>query len=241
MLRRLLGDGTDRGNRSETPSYLQGPKLHAIEYAFDRFGVRSFADLGGVWAVNAGYTFHGLSQPGVESAYLVDTGINDEVRRRAADEPRLNLVDGEFGDESVIAGIGSIDAVLLFDVLLHQVDPDWDEVLRRWSDHTRAFIVVQPQLRDGDRTMRLIDLPPEEYARYVPGDHIAVEWDRLDEVDERYGKPFRDIHEYWQWGIPDAALVEAMAKLGRRMYYYCDHGQWRDVATFQNVAFVFAP
>ncbi len=230
-----------RNRAPAVPSYLQPPKLRVIDFAFERFGVRSFADLGGVWAVGAGYTFYALDRPGVERGVLVDTGITPAVRDRAREDSRLSLVDGDFGDPRLVEEIEPVDAVLLFDVLLHQVDPDWDAVLATWARRATIFVIVNSQLRDATEAVRLLDLGREEYAGYVPRDHIEVEWQRLDQVDPRYGKPFRDIHEYWQWGIPDAALHEVMSGLGRRLHYYADHGPWRDVPPFENTALVYAP
>lgn len=234
-----------RGRRTAAATTLASPplqeaKLRAIDFAVARLGITSIADLGGVWAVAAGYTFYALSRPGVERAVLVDTGITADVRARAASEPRLTLVEADFGSAEVATSVGQVDAVLLFDVLLHQVAPDWDEVLAIWAGHTRSFIIVHPQLREGERPVRLMDLGPEGYAAHTPHDHLAVPWDRLDEIDPRYGKKSRDVHEYWQWGIPDAALHRAMTDLGFRQILYADHGQWRDLPTFTAAAFVYA-
>jgi hypothetical protein len=225
-------------NRPAPP--LQDGKLRAIDFAVERLGATSIADLGGVWAVEAGYTFYALSRPGVQRAVLVDTGITPGVRARAASEPRLTLVETDFGSPEVAASVGQVDAVLLFDVLLHQVAPDWDQVLATWASHTRSFIVVNPQLRGGERALRLMDLGPEGYAAHTPRDHIAVPWDRLDEIDPRYGKRSRDVHEYWQWGIPDRALHRTMTELGYHCIMYANHAQWRDVPSFDYVAFVYA-
>lgn len=218
---------------------LQPGKLRAIDFAVEQLGVETVSDLGGVWAVAAGYTFYALSRPGVQRAVLVDTGITPTVRQRAADEPRLSLVEADFTRPDIAESVGSVDAVMLFDVLLHQVDPDWDDVLATWAPHTRSFIVVNPTLRDGTSAVRLMNLSQAEYAEHTPRDHIAVPWDALDEIDPRYGKPARDVHEYWQWGIPDRVLQDAMTGLGFERVYYAHYGQWRDVPSFDYVASVY--
>jgi hypothetical protein len=120
------------------------------------------------------------------------------------------------------------------------VSPDWDQVLGLWSAHTRSFVIVNPQLRDADAPLRLMDLAPEQYSTMVPRDHIDVPWDALDEIDPRYGRPARDVHEYWQWGIPDRAMHDTLTGLGFTAVSYVNYGQWRDVPAFDNVQFVYA-
>ena len=47
-------------------------------------------------------------------------------------EPKIincNKINANFGDRNIAERIGKIDAILLFYVLLHQVKPDWDEIL----------------------------------------------------------------------------------------------------------------
>ena len=47
--------------RKPLPTLLQD-KLDLIDFAFSRFGLHSFADLGGVWRVEGGYTFYTLDK-----------------------------------------------------------------------------------------------------------------------------------------------------------------------------------
>jgi len=104
-----------------------------IERAFERCRVRSFADLGGVWAVDGGYTFFALERFDIERAYLVDEDHTDAVRERAEGFTGLELVTANFGARTTADRLGSVDAVILFDVLLHQVAPDWDEILELYA------------------------------------------------------------------------------------------------------------
>ena len=228
--------------RARTPhvdpfAALQVPKLRAIDIAVERTGARSVADLGGVWAVEAGYTRYALSRPGVERAVLVDTGITETVRGYAAADQRLQLVPGEFGAPESVAAVGPVDVVLLFDVLLHQVDPDWDEVLRRYAEVARAIVVVEPTWT-GEDVVRLLDLGEEAYRAVTPADGAIPDWATLDEVDPRYGRPHRDVHEYWQWGLPDRARRAVLEGLGWRCTYFADHGPWRGLERFRTVATV---
>ena len=220
------------------PSALQVAKLRAIDFAVERVQARSVADLGGVWAVEAGYLRYALTRPGVEGGVLVDTGITETVRAVAAADARLRLVDGEFGATSSVEAVGDVDVVLLLDVLLHQVDPDWDEVLRRYAARARCIVVVEPTWTGAD-VVRLWDLGEAGYRAATPADGAQPDWATLDEVHPRYGRPNRDVHEYWQWGLPDSARRAVMESLGWRCAYWADHGQWRDVPTSRTVASVY--
>jgi hypothetical protein len=46
---------------------------------------------------------------------------------------RLKLIEGNFGESSIAEQIESVYVIFLFDVLLHQVSPDWDEILEMYS------------------------------------------------------------------------------------------------------------
>jgi hypothetical protein len=224
-------------SRSHLPP-LQTAKLKAIDFAVERIGARSVADLGGVWAVEGGYARYALTLPGVDEAVLVDTGITDTVRRAAAADPRLRLVAGEFGTEAGVDAVGNVDVVLLLDVLLHQVDPDWDEVLRRYAARARCIVIVEPTWT-GEEVVRLWDLGEEGYRANTPADGAIPDWSQLDELHPRYGRPYRDVHEYWQWGLPDRARRELLEGLGWSCVYWADHGQWRDVTSTRTIASVY--
>jgi hypothetical protein len=219
-------------------SSLQTPKLRAIDFAVERVSARSVADLGGVWAVEGGYARYALTRPGVERAVLVDTGLTDVVRGFARADPRLRLVDGEFGRQRSIDAVGVVDVVLLLDVLLHQVDPDWDEVLRRYAKTSRCIVIVEPTYT-GDEVVRFWDLGEEGYRANTPADGAIPDWSLLDEPHPTYTRTHRDVHEYWQWGLPDRARRDLMESLGWTCAYWADHGPWRDVPTSRTIATVY--
>ncbi|MCU1594798.1 MAG: hypothetical protein JWO12_2190 [Frankiales bacterium] len=235
MLRRARA-GVDRP--ASDWSALQPAKLRAIDFAVERVQARSVADLGGVWAVEGGYVRYALDRPGVTAGVLVDTGLTDAVRSFAAADPRLRLVSGEFGSEASVAAVGQVDVVLLLDVLLHQVGPDWDEVLRRYSKTARCIVIVEPTWT-GDDVVRFWDLGEEGYRANTPSDGAVPQWSQLDDIHPGYGRPHRDVHEYWQWGLPDHARRDLMAGLGWTCAYWADHGPWKDVPTSRTVASVY--
>jgi hypothetical protein len=221
---------------------LQNIKLRAIDATFDRGDVRSLLDLGGVWAVDGGYTFHALERHQPERVVLVDEEVSDETLKRARSFPQLEIVQGNFGDPAVADRIGKVDAAILFDVLLHQVAPDWDNVMRLYAEHARYLIIVQPQYVLGDETVRLLDLGRERYLELVPDvpEHHAV-WERMDEYVPELGRQFRDIHKLWQWGITDADLKRHADELGLELVFFENGGMWQDREAFETHAFAFRP
>jgi hypothetical protein len=226
--------------RRDPYAELHGVKKRAIDAGFERAGVRSFADLGGVWAVEGGYTFYAAERHDVERAALVDAEPTEKVIDRARSFPAVSLIRGNFGNAEVVEQVGNVDAVLMFDVLLHQVAPDWDDVLRMYAAITRSFVIVDPQYIEADRTVRLLDLGPEEYERITPVQpaYDAVR-DRLDEPAPYGSRPNRDIHNIWQWGIVEADMRAVLEELGFELVYYENAGVWQGLPAFENHAFVF--
>ncbi|MCW3010908.1 MAG: hypothetical protein JWO90_1312 [Solirubrobacterales bacterium] len=235
LKRRLAGSAPAPERRPLVPF-----KLEAIDAAFALPAVRSVADLGGVWAVDAGYTFYALERHGAERAVLVDDDITPPVRERARNFGQLELLEQDFGLERTPADVGPIGVVLLFDVLLHQVDPDWDTILRRYAPHAQAFAIANPMWDASPGTVRLLDLGEERYRSAVPPqDNLEGLYDRLDEVKPDRGKPWRDVHDVWQWGITDAELRARMADLGFTAAWAERRGRWRGLADFEDCAYVF--
>jgi len=102
-------------------------------------------------------------------------------------------------------------------------------------------VIVNPQwIGEGD-AVRLLDLGQEEYLRSVPplGLHSEV-FTKLDEDNPQRGRPWRDVHDIWQWGISDSALTAALERLGFALVYFEDLGPWQGLERFRNRAFAFA-
>lgn len=247
-LRQVLG-AVRRRLRSAPRTGSEAPaapriRLHEIKTSLiDRaaeHGMRTFADLGGVWAVEAGYTFYALDRHHATRGCLVDTGITDTVAEKAKRYPQLELIREEFGSETAVRRVGDVDAVFLFDVLLHQVDPDWDEILERYAPHTRMFVIVNPQYTVGEETIRLLDLGRERYMATVPRVDVHDEaWDKLDEIHPKYGRPYRDVHEIWQWGMSNRDLDAKLTSLGFRCVFTENRGSWNGLEHFDNHAFLY--
>jgi hypothetical protein len=95
--------------------------------------------------VEGGYTFYTLDRFPIKRAVMVDTTFTAAVLESKNRYQQLELITANFGSAEVARGVGAVDAVILFDVLLHQVSPDWDEVLALYARGTRAFLIYNPQ------------------------------------------------------------------------------------------------
>jgi hypothetical protein len=235
--------------RRQSPVALDAQKLDLIDLAADRLGCASFVDLGGLWGVSGGYSVYAATAHNTHRVVLVDDDLHDRggfatpdaraVRERAAGLVNLELLAGTMGEQRVREAIGHVDCVLFFDVLMHQVAPDWDELLAAWAPHTRAFAIVHPAWDRPEEVVRLTDLAREEYLRLVPPLPLHDElYDRLDAEHTRRGRPWRDSHDVWQWGIGDRALGDRLADLGFRTRLYADHGSWNGLPRFRKAVLI---
>ncbi len=230
-------------HRKSSPTLLQD-KIDLIDLAFSRFDLHSFADLGGVWGVEGGYTFHALEKHDVSAAALVDTHPTEVVKNRARRFAQLRLIKGNFGDETIAREVGDVDAVFLFDVLLHQVAPDWNRVLEIYSHQTRCFIIYNQQWIGSERTVRLLELGEEEYFKNVPHEPTDGPYNglfqKLEEKHPDHDRRWRDVHHIWQWGITDSDLTATIESLGFKLEFTKNCGRMGDLANFENHAFVFS-
>jgi hypothetical protein len=219
-------------------------KVAIIDQAFSTLDIESFADLGGVWRVEGGYTFHALDKHKIRDAALVDTHLTAKVVNKAKSYPQLRLVNGNFGSQDVADEVGKVDTVLLFDVLLHQVAPDWDTILDMYAKNVRALVIYNQQWTGSGNNVRLLDLGEDEYFRNVPHnprqENYKDLFGKLDEVHPEHDRPWRDVHHIWQWGITDADLEEKLAELGFKLLYKKNCGRFGRLPNFENHAFIFA-
>ncbi|MBI1820253.1 MAG: tetratricopeptide repeat protein [Nitrospirae bacterium] len=221
---------------------LMTEKMDLINYACQHFNIKSFADLGGVWGVDGGYTFYALEKYKIDRAYLVDTDFTRFVEAQQPLFPQLRLLKANFGSDSVAETIAGVDAVFLFDVLLHQVAPDWDEIINKLSKKIKYFIVYNQQYL-GPNTIRLLDLGEEEYFKNVPHRREEEPYksllEKMYQIHPSHNRIYRDIHNVWQWGITDIDLIEAMNKHGFEKVYYRNFGEWGGLKNFEGHSFIF--
>jgi len=64
-------------------------------------------------------------------------------------------------------------------------------------------------------------------------------YEHASEVHPEYKKPWKDIHNIFQWGITDDDLRSTMDGLGYCEAHYKNHGRFSDLPAFENHAFIF--
>jgi hypothetical protein len=229
---------------SKAESFVREKKA-LIDTAFDQLpeGPKKLADLGGVWDVDGMYTFYALDNYPVERAVLVDTDISEKTRKKAEKHDSITLIAGNFGDELVARAVGDVDLVLLFDVLLHQVKPDWRDILEIYGKQARGIAVFNPQYIAADSSVRLLDLGRDEYFENVPHspDHPQYSdlFDKMDEIHPQHNRPWRDIHNIWQWGVTNRDMIAHMESLGFTAQYEKNCGRFHQLKNFESHAFLF--
>ncbi|HEX4589802.1 MAG TPA: hypothetical protein VH120_07730 [Gemmataceae bacterium] len=250
-MKKLLPSAVRRAVRKWTappaaPTYpfhkLEPGKLEAIDYAVQSCGVRSFADLGGIWNVDGGYTIYALEKHGLREGCLVDYTFTPAVERWGARCPGLRTIRGNFANEAVAAQVGRVDAAFLFHVLLHQVDPDWAAVLELYAKRVNCFVIVNPQYH-ARKTFRLLDRGRAEYFRHVPPGNEArrqyqLAFDDPDGIEPVLGCRHRDNPSIWQWGMTDEDLIAKVRSLGFRLRYFKYVETW-PMPHVESHAFVF--
>lgn len=229
--------------RTHTFNNLKLDKIDLIDYVCQNNEIKSFADLGGVWNVNGGYTFYGMGKYKIKTAFLVDTNLTREVLSKRRKYTGLTIINANFGDRKIIPQIGNVDARFLFDVLLHQVNPDWDEILEMYAPSTKCFVIYNQQFIASNKTVRLLDLGYEEFFKNVPrakDNPLYKEvFEKMYEIHPQHNRIWRDIHNIWQWGVVDDDLFAKMKELGFTLQYYKNCGQFYNLKNFENHAFVF--
>jgi hypothetical protein len=222
-------------------------KLDLIDVTFQKIipNAQSFADLGGVWGVNGGYTFYTLDKYNIKSSFLVDADITDPVVSKANEYENLTLINDKFGEDRVIEQLGALDVIFLFDVLLHQVKPDWDEILDKYSSICKCIVIYNQQFTNSENTIRLFDLGHDEYFENVPHDkddptYISL-FENMYEIHPDYQpeRIWRDILDVWQWGIVDKDLYVKLKDLGFNLEFYQNLGNFGDLKNFENHVFIF--
>ncbi len=228
------------------PVNLNINKKALIDRAFQHIlsqAPASFIDLGGVWGVDGVYTLYTLDHHNIAQGYLVDTHLTDTVKEKQQQYPQLELISGNFGQSDIVKKLQPVDAIFLFDILLHQVNPNWDELLAMYAPFTSCFLIYNQQFMASETTVRLLDLGKEQYFENVPFNQDSplyqALFENMYEMNIEHQRIWKDIHSVWQWGITDNDLRATMKTLGFTEQYYKNCGQFGTLANFQNHAFIF--
>jgi hypothetical protein len=242
-------EGGAKPVRESAQAQPKGPhpgKAQAIDWAVEQLGIESFASLEfdgvlGEWA------FYAIDKPTVQHGALVDARARRarahllSAVELAAEYPGMRVLDRAFADQSTVSEIGEVDAILMFDVLHHMVDPDWDQLLDLYAPVTSTFVIANPQWERSETTVRLIDLGREQFLDAVPPTESHTElFDRLDDLHKGQQRLFRDGTHVWQWGITDADLKAKLGELGFSVQHEWELGRLPQAEGFVNKVFVFS-
>jgi hypothetical protein len=222
------------------------PRFEAIDFAVEELGIESFADLdqGRAFGEHALYT---IDRPSVRRGVLADARRSRPRNQllttieQASERDDLLVLEGDVFDPDTITEIGEVDAVFMFNLLIHAVDPDWDRALELYAPSTSCFVIANPQWREGGEAVRLPELGRERYLDVVvPSARHDELFDRLDDWYPPQQRPHHDATIYWQWGIPDAALTHTLSRLGFRLDYERSLGPFSGAEAFVNKTFVYS-
>lgn len=229
--------------RHKEQPLLNPDKLRLIDIALEN-GTLSFADLGGMWRVQGGYSIYCAER--AERVVLVDFNATPEFINEKSKRTNLTYLRGNFALRETAKEVGQVDCVILFDVLLHQVKPDWNEVLENYAKQTKSFLIYNQQFT-GEKTVRLLEQGRDWYLRRVPHSPDDTEeysdlFEKANEPHPRYpdGRTYKDMHDVWQWGITDHDLMRVMDNLDFRLVFERDCGLWPGLEEIKNKAFIFA-
>ncbi|MYA09832.1 MAG: hypothetical protein F4060_02515 [Holophagales bacterium] len=183
---------------------------------------RSFADLGGCWGVNGAYAFRAAELCGstLKRGFVLDGNITPQTRETAARHPKVRLVETLLGSREAHDAVGYVGAVIMFDILLHQVNPDWNDFLLAWSQQTDTLVIYNQNWLKTPRTIRFVDRGLGWYRRNVvvwEDENQSTELDgwfaRHHERDSR-GRLERDSYDFWQFGIRPLEMINLLAHHG---------------------------
>jgi hypothetical protein len=196
---------------------LKPAKTALIDMALEKYKIRSIVDLGGCWGVHGGYTFHALDHGKIKKAYIVDGHMTDPTKERAQNYPQLELISGALGDTEIAKKIGNVDAIIMYDIILHQVNPNWDKFLEIWGKQAKHLIIYNQDWTLDAEPVRFIDRGADWYIKNVPsgGEGPVKNWFAAhDTFNEATKGKLRDVHYFWQWGIPLKSLTKKLEKIG---------------------------
>lgn len=218
-------------------------KKDLLDTALSNYKISSIAELGCVWGIDCSYGIYSLEKYNLKNVKMVDTNWTKIALDRVSQYPQIDVFEGDFSDKTILKNIGKIDAIILFDVLLHQVSPDWYRILEMYSKQTNYFIIFNQDWVRTNLTTRLLDLGEEEYFECVPHNKDESPYTNLFEnlykIHPKHKKIWRDVHHIWQWGITSEDLIFTMKKLGFQLEYFKNHGTIGNLEHFEEHAYIF--
>lgn len=239
----LKGLASEKNHKEMGEPNIQIFKRNILDYAFKRLRISTVAELGGVWNVDCAYGLYVLEKYKPERIFMVDTDWTDTAMKQCSPHKEITIIKDNFGNSKIPERIGLVDTIMLFDVLLHQVAPDWDRVLQMYAPFTKSFLIVEPIFIGGPISTRLLDLGRDEYFKNTPHDpsHPTYKalFDKMYEINPEHNRIWRDIHNVWQWGITQRDLIQTLCSLGFDLDYLINAGQFGQLTNFMYKSFVF--
>lgn len=228
--------------------------LHKARFmlaGLEHYQARSFADLGGSWGVNGGYSYQALLALPIEQAFMVDDFDPPHLHERFKQYPQFSIIKGSFGLPATVDALPPVDALFMFDILLHQVDPDWGTVLELYAPKTKTILIYNQQWIGSGDTVRLLDLGPDAYLQNSPfaAAEPASARAAVDQIFAERHKPHQkfngkirgDTPDIWQWGITDPDLIRKMWSLGFKLDRMENFGEFSPaMKNFENHGFWFS-
>ena len=221
---------------------LDPSKLDLLCLANDLYKPTSLGDIGGIWGVDGGYGVYAKTVLGINEVQIIDSHWTDTAKQ-ACDNAGIKIVDS-FVDTYLHDGrLDNTDCVCLFHFLLHQVSPDWREILRKLSFSVKIVLINNPQWIHGKAGFRLTELDSNEYFSLVPHSESEANYKDLYnaplEIDPLHKKPRRDLHHFWQWAITNNDLITWMSSLNYELKYIRPSTLWSHNKHFQDYGFIF--
>jgi hypothetical protein len=224
--------------------YVDSDKLRLIDHVYRSIvpNANSFVDLGGVWNVNGAYSLYTIRKHRLSSGVIVDTDYPSGLEEKLTRTSGLRAVHGDFTCSEVIKSIGTVDVAYFFDVLLHQANPTWADVLSTYASVASCFVIFNQQYVQSDTSIRLTHLPLDQYLTMSPHyrqDVCRFAYEHANELHPVFHKPWIDIHNIFQWAITDHDLNAVMTRLGYRQLHFRNCGPFPNLPAYENHAFVF--
>lgn len=217
-------------------------KVELLCSATEHFNIDSLCDIGGVWGVEGGYSIYAKSILGLPKVRLIDSHWTESAKRLCIDAG-VQIEEGFCYTSLEKLKNEPWDAVCLFNFLLHQVSPDWREVLRSLAPFFKYFLINNPQWTNGKMGFRLLDEGNEKYFSYVPHHKTEESYAKMiekpHEIDQFHQKANRDLHLIWQWAITNDELFDWMNLLGFSLKYMRPGTVWEHNENFQDFGFIF--
>lgn len=209
-------------------------KVELLNRAIQNYQIKSFADLGGVWNVDGYYTSYILSQHPQTYGYLVDN-IANQLTDQVKSLHNLTIINNSFTSSEALEKIKFVDMVIMFDILLHQANPSWQQILEIYGSRTRCFVIYNPQF-DLPKSERLINLGKTKYFKNVPHNDNEYNYHKLFINETETNPEYRDCCNFWQWAINDGDLINEFKQLNFKLVH---HENMESLGFAVNKSFIF--